>query len=532
MVDGVATANPIDPFARFKERVIEVCTREPELGARHPLPETGPQPPTTIERIAAIFARYAARPCFATRTRGDDPKAHATFEARTYAEIWDRVKKLAAGLSHSDRVAIGDRVGILGFATPDWIVADFASTYLAATIVPLQTNLSASDLEFIVQETELRCVVVSAEQWSALEAVLPRCPSVESVVLIDAFGASLRFSDPALAARIRVDAIGALEDVGRTRGEVPFVVPGRDTAEANPLMMLMYTSGSTGRPKGAMFPDRLLAQRFESAAAFAVPVLNMSYLPMSHMAGRMSLNFALVRGGTVHFTYASDMSTLLEDVRLVRPTFLVLVPHVSNTIFSHYQTELLRTGDADAVARTMRDTFLGDRLFGIWIGTAPTAPAVLQFLKDTFTVPVFDGYGSTEGGSVTFNDRINRACVTDYKLVDVPELEYSTKDRPYPRGELRVKSTTLIPGYYKKSSRSAVRITSCGSRGGTPCSSSPRASSSTPPTSKASSRRAAGTSSRSTSTETASAPTSSRSSFQTPRSRRTKGARVRSSATS
>ena len=41
-----------------------------------------------------------------------------------------------------------------------------------------------------------------------------------------------------------------------------------------------------------------------------------------------------------------------------------------------------------------------------------------------------------------------RHC-TAFKLVDVPELGYTTQDKPYPRGELRVKTKLMIPGYFK-----------------------------------------------------------------------------------
>lgn len=47
------------------------------------------------------------------------------------------------------------------------------------------------------------------------------------------------------------------------------------------------------------------------------------------------------------------------------------------------------------------------------------------------------------------NGIIQRPPVTDYKLVDVPELEYFTTDKPYPRGELYLKCDMLIPGYYQ-----------------------------------------------------------------------------------
>ena len=43
-----------------------------------------------------------------------------------------------------------------------------------------------------------------------------------------------------------------------------------------------------------------------------------------------------------------------------------------------------------------------------------------------------------------------RPPVIDYKLVDVPELGYFLTDKPYPRGELLVKTATMMPGYFKR----------------------------------------------------------------------------------
>ena len=63
---------------------------------------------------------------------------------------------------------------------------------------------------------------------------------------------------------------------------------------------------------------------------------------------------------------------------------------------------------------------------------------------------VIDGYGLTEVGGVTKDGVVMRPPVIDYKLVDVPELGYFRTDKPYPRGELLVKTETATPGYYKR----------------------------------------------------------------------------------
>ncbi len=60
------------------------------------------------------------------------------------------------------------------------------------------------------------------------------------------------------------------------------------------------------------------------------------------------------------------------------------------------------------------------------------------------------GYSSTEiaGGMIVADEHVLRPPVVDYKLLDVPELGYFNTDKPYPRGELAVKSSRFMAGYY------------------------------------------------------------------------------------
>ena len=62
------------------------------------------------------------------------------------------------------------------------------------------------------------------------------------------------------------------------------------------------------------------------------------------------------------------------------------------------------------------------------------------------------GYSSTEiaGGMVVADEHVVRPPVIDYKLLDVPELGYFNTDKPYPRGELAVKTSRFMAGYYKR----------------------------------------------------------------------------------
>ena len=56
----------------------------------------------------------------------------------------------------------------------------------------------------------------------------------------------------------------------------------------------------------------------------------------------------------------------------------------------------------------------------------------------------------TAGGAQITMDWEMGSAVTDFRLVDVPELGYHTTDRPFPRGELQLKTQSMIQGYHKQ----------------------------------------------------------------------------------
>src|SRR5271157_4060101 len=83
-------------------------------------------------------------------------------------------------------------------------------------------------------------------------------------------------------------------------------------------------------------------------------------------------------------------------------------------------------------------------------GSAPISPELKEWVESLIEMHLLDGYGSTEAGMVLFDGQVQRPPVVDYKLVDVPDLGYFSTDRPYPRGELLLKTENMFPGYYKR----------------------------------------------------------------------------------
>ena len=78
-------------------------------------------------------------------------------------------------------------------------------------------------------------------------------------------------------------------------------------------------------------------------------------------------------------------------------------------------------------------------------GSSPIAADVLDFLRICFSPIVVEGYGLTETGSVcasTLPEETRSGHVggpvtcCEIKLVDLPDMNYTNTDQPYPRGEV------------------------------------------------------------------------------------------------
>ncbi len=256
---------------------------------------------------------------------------------------------------------------------------------------------------------------------------------------------------------VTIETLDEVIERGRTLPPEPMYTGGTDQR----LAMIMYTSGSTGLPKGAMYTERMVCKVWtnELMPDFAdTPVFNANFMPLNHLGGRIPLSTSFQAGGTSYFVPESDLSTLFEDWNLVRPTEMGLVPRVAEMLYQRYQSAVDRrvalgadTGSAEAQAQAeLREQVLGGRIVTAFCGTAPLAAEMRSFVETCLDVHVLDGYGLTEVGMVTKDGWIIRPPVLDYKLVDVPELGYFITDKPYPRGELLVKSLTATPGYFKR----------------------------------------------------------------------------------
>ena len=155
--------------------------------------------------------------------------------AITYAALQARISALRAAYVQAGYGA-GHRVGLLLDNRPAFFLHWFALNGLGVSVVPINADLRAAELEYLVGHSEI-----------ALAVALPH-----------------RHADLAAAAQAAGRPLalmsGGLLDVDGAPPPAPFSPPRTGDAEAASTLStecaLLYTSGTTGRPKGCILPNR------------------------------------------------------------------------------------------------------------------------------------------------------------------------------------------------------------------------------------------------------------------------------------
>ncbi|ULN37858.1 carboxylic acid reductase [Mycolicibacterium smegmatis] len=463
---------------RFNRRIDHLFETDPQFAAARPdeaISAAAADPELRLPAaVKQILAGYADRPAlgkraveFVTDEEGrTTAKLLPRFDTITYRQLAGRIQAVTNAW-HNHPVNAGDRVAILGFTSVDYTTIDIALLELGAVSVPLQTSAPVAQLQPIVAETEPKVIASSVDFLADAVALVESGPAPSRLVVFDyshevddqreAFEAA---KGKLAGTGVVVETITDVLDRGRSLADAPLYVPD----ETDPLTLLIYTSGSTGTPKGAMYPESKTATMWQAGSKArwdetlgVMPSITLNFMPMSHVMGRGILCSTLASGGTAYFAARSDLSTFLEDLALVRPTQLNFVPRIWDMLFQEYQSRLdnrRAEGSEDraeaAVLEEVRTQLLGGRFVSALTGSAPISAEMKSWVEDLLDMHLLEGYGSTEAGAVFIDGQIQRPPVIDYKLVDVPDLGYFATDRPYPRGELLVKSEQMFPGYYKR----------------------------------------------------------------------------------
>ena len=110
---------------------------------------------------------------------------------------------------------------------------------------------------------------------------------------------------------------------------------------------------------------------------------------------------------------------------------------------------------------------LGGKVRFALTASAPISGDVLEFLKIALCCPILEGYGMSETcGAATITDANDPVCghvgcpikAMKIRLKDLPEMEYLSTDKPYPRGEICMQGTMIFNGYFQRPDKTKETI--------------------------------------------------------------------------
>jgi acyl-CoA synthetase (AMP-forming)/AMP-acid ligase II len=236
-----------------------------------------------------------------------------------YAELHAAIRSTAAGL-HRLGVRAGDRVLVYLPNGVEFVQLAYAAFTLGAIVVPVNTRLTAHEVEQIATDSQPAVFAYHAGSRAALAGIVRQLPGCHTLVTGEAAAGEVAFGDLAAAG-----------------GPLPAVPLAAEDC------MIIYTSGTTGTPKGAVIThaNQLIQHGYINAVEWGIGADD-RYLvttPLAHRIGLGRLTNALCLGGTVVVMDKFDAAQAVELIWRERITVLGMVPTVARMLLPHIESD-------------------------------------------------------------------------------------------------------------------------------------------------------------------------------------------------
>jgi long-chain acyl-CoA synthetase len=394
---------------------VESCSAtesDGQASAYIPQVTTLPHQPTMLSDLPTRRARtHPEAPCIEDQDRRLD---NVTFAADV-----DALVSRLSGLG----VVVGDVVAVMLPSSCEIVTSMFAAWRLGAALTPVNPALTDAEVTYQLEDCSAR-VVIGDERSRRLAAAL-------EVEYVDA---------------ATIHAGGrAVEELTPVTAE-----PGsRSASTPDDFAFVVYTSGTTGRPKGCLLDHTNVAAMVDSISTelgLDMGDTSLLVLPLFHCNGLIvGVLSVLQAGGSVVVGPRFDPDTFWQAVERHRPTFFSAVP----TMYALLESKTQRQVDTSSLRFVV-------------CGAAPMSAELISRFESTFSVPIVEGYGLSEGTVASTLNPVHgpRKAGTVGRALPGQKVEIEAPDGqrlpPGERGEVVIRGDNVMRGYLGRPDETAA----------------------------------------------------------------------------
>lgn len=314
----------------------------------------------------------------------------------TYAQFGERVNRLSNGLL-SLGIKRGDRVAVIDTNSHRLLEMYYGFPQIGAILLPINIRLSASEVTYVLNDSEAKCLIVSEDMVNLVEK--DELKTIEKYILM---------RDGPAKSGLGIEGEEYEELLRRSSPviERDFGLDENDAAE------MFYTSGTTGRPKGMLHTHRMLYLNAISELLLGWLNDHVVYLhavPLFHANGWRKPHIITAVGGRHVMLRRFRPEVVCELIQREKVTYFDMVPTMANILVDY---ENIDKYDLSNVKHML-------------LGGAPMSQVTQEALMEKFPgCLAYASYGLSEtaGGGTTI------ALLKDY-LSDLPEEEKRQKMR-------------------------------------------------------------------------------------------------------
>ncbi|XP_078407027.1 long-chain-fatty-acid--CoA ligase ACSBG2-like [Cetorhinus maximus] len=353
-------------------------------------------------------------------------KLKSKWETLTYTQYYSECRRAAKSFLKLGLQRFHG-VGILGFNSPEWSIANIGAILAGGLAVGIYTTNSPEACKYVAQHCQANVLVVeNKNQLLKILEVQSQLPHLKAIVQ---YKFELEVLQPELYTWKKFMELG--KDI--PDAELDEII---DSQMANQCCTIIYTSGTTGVPKGAMLSHDNLTWTANIAGQMvdvnpAAKEKVISFLPMSHVAAQMLDIWIPIKFGAATYFASPDAlkGTLLDTMREIHPTAFLGVPRVWEKIEEKMKEAAAETSTfkrkivawakgiglqagynmmkgntsvpfgftlANWLVFKKTRALLGlDRCTKCFTGAAPITKETLEFFLG-FRIPIFEIYGMSE----------------------------------------------------------------------------------------------------------------------------------------